>query len=94
LVDEAFLPAITAAEWDDDPRFTARERAALRYTDTMWHDHRRVTPELIHTMLDHLSEPEIIELGVMVAQFIGMGQLFAALGIPNPIIDQPHPAGA
>lgn len=83
MVEDELLTAIADAEFDD-PRFTDQEQAALRYTDTMWHDHRQMTPEKLRSMLDHFEPGEVVELGVMIAQFIGMGQLFAALGIPNP----------
>ncbi|HEV8296764.1 MAG TPA: hypothetical protein VGQ20_05705 [Acidimicrobiales bacterium] len=38
----------------------------------------------VRDVLRHLREDEFIELGVLVAQFTGMGKLFAILGIPNP----------
>ena len=67
-----------------DPRLSGRERIALEYTDTFWHDHTKVGPELISRMLAEFEPSEIIEIGVLVSQFIGMGKLFAVLGIPNP----------
>jgi hypothetical protein len=55
----------------------------------MWHDHKQVTPDDVRSLLQWFSEPEIIEIGVLVGQFMGMGQLFAVLGIPNPVINHP-----
>jgi alkylhydroperoxidase family enzyme len=83
VVEEDLLPVLRDAAWDDE-RLTDRERVALRYTETFWHDHRQVGPDLVHEVLEHFSEPEFIELAVMISQFMGMGQLFAVLGIPNP----------
>ena len=73
----------------DDPRFTAREQAGLAWTETFRLDHSQVDAALMGRTLEHFSEAEFLELAVSVAQFTGMGQLFAVLGIPSPV---PSPA--
>lgn len=75
--------------WGDDERISERERLALRYTDAMWHDHRRVDAAFVADLLSELSPDQFLELATVVAQFIGMGQVFAVLGIPNPAHVEP-----
>jgi alkylhydroperoxidase family enzyme len=67
-----------------DPRFTERERAALRYADAMWHDHHALPDDLWAELMRVFSPEEFVELGMAVANYKGMGQLFAMLGIPAP----------
>lgn len=69
----------------DDPRLTPRERAAVAYADAMWVD-RQVDRATMQSLLEVFSPDELVELATLVAQFIGMGQLFAVLGIPNPTV--------
>ena len=47
-------------------------------TGTKWGD-----PHLVDETLEHFSEAQFIELGLCIAQFTGMGQLFAMLGLPS-----------
>ncbi|HEY4334148.1 MAG TPA: hypothetical protein VGM78_16310 [Ilumatobacteraceae bacterium] len=67
----------------DDPRFTASESAALRFTEVYRLDHTQVDRALVDATLEHLSTAQFIELGLCIAQFTGMGQLFATLGLPS-----------
>lgn len=81
------MATIGAARWHDDERLTPRERMALDYTEAMWHDHRQVDAAFVQQrMLAHFGPDEFVELATLVAQFIGMGQLFTVLGIPNPTV--------
>ena len=50
----------------------------------MWHDHHQVDAAFVAELLALLGPDEFLELATVVAQFIGMGQVFAVLGIPNP----------
>ena len=75
----------------EDLRFSRRERAALRWTEVFRVDHSTVDAALIAATLEHFSEAEFVELAFCVAQFTGMGQLFAVLGIPSPVPAEPQP---
>ncbi len=46
-------------------------------------DHTKVDKALVDQTLEHLSSAQFIELGLCIAQFTGMGQLFATLGLPS-----------
>jgi alkylhydroperoxidase family enzyme len=88
VVSEDDVDAVIGGKLDD-ARFTAREQAALAWTETFRQDHSQVDAALMARTLEHFSEAEFVELAVSVAQFSGMGQLFAVLGIPSPV---PTPA--
>jgi alkylhydroperoxidase family enzyme len=84
VVDEDDVDAVLAGRFDD-PRFTPRETAALEFTETFRLDHTKVDKALVDATLEHLTPSEFIELSLCTAQFTGMGQLFAMLGLPSPV---------
>jgi alkylhydroperoxidase family enzyme len=82
IVEEELAKSIMAGQFDD-PRLSPRERAAVRYADQMWHDHHGVNDALWSELKDVFTHEEIVELGMSVANYIGMGQFIAMLGLPN-----------
>ncbi len=82
VVDDDDVDAVLAGRLDDD-RFSAAESAALRFTEVYRLDHTKVDKQLVDETLEHLTEAQFIELGLCIAQFTGMGQLFAMLGLPS-----------
>jgi alkylhydroperoxidase family enzyme len=83
LLEESLARKAMHGEFDD-ARFTERERAALRYADVMWHDHNAMPEDLWSELMRVFTPEEFMELGMAVANYKGMGQLFAMLGIPAP----------
>jgi alkylhydroperoxidase family enzyme len=78
-VDEAdYLPI-------DDPgateAYTPAERAAIVFAGTMASGARFVTDEMVLELREHFSEPEIVELCVVVAMVGGFGSINVALNI-------------
>ena len=63
-----------------DPTF-----AALEFTEAYRVDHTSVDKALVDATLEHLTTAEFVELAICLAQFTGMGQLFAMMGIPSPV---------
>ncbi len=82
VVDDDDVDAVLGGRLDDD-RFTPAEAAAMRFTEVYRLDHARVDKALVEETLEHLSPAQFIELGLCIAQFTGMGQLFAMLGLPS-----------
>jgi alkylhydroperoxidase family enzyme len=82
VVDDDDVDAVLAGRLDD-PRFTAQESAAMRYTEVYRLDYTTVDKVLVDETLEHLTESQFIELSICIAQFTGMGQLFATLGLPS-----------
>ncbi|MBI3328546.1 MAG: carboxymuconolactone decarboxylase family protein [Nitrospinae bacterium] len=65
--------------------FTPREQAALRFAELMAVDHHKVDDALFAELKRHFTEAEIVELGVSVALYLGLGRFTAVLGVdPGP----------
>ncbi len=62
------------------PGFNARERAALRYAEVMWHNHNAMPDELWDELTRLFTSEELVELGMEVAVDKGIGQMIAMLG--------------
>jgi AhpD family alkylhydroperoxidase len=64
------------------PRLTPRERAALQYADLFKSGDDAIDSNAVYERLRaHFSEEEIIELGMLCAQTVGVGRLVRSLNI-------------
>ena len=64
------------------PRLSARERAALEYADLFKSGDEAIDSDAVYERLRrHFSEEEIIELGMLCAQTVGVGRLVRSLNI-------------
>lgn len=75
---------VTALAVGDEGVFTPRERVALRFATLMAQEHHALDDAVFRELREHLTEPEIIELGMVTAQCLGFGRLIAALDLENP----------
>ena len=55
-----------------------QEKAAIRFADLLATNHLAISDETIADLSEHFSEPEIVELGMNVATFVGFGRLAMA----------------
>jgi alkylhydroperoxidase family enzyme len=78
---------------DKADRFSTGERAVIRFTSKLGTDHLSIGPADFEALRSYYSERQIVEIGMLAAQFIGMGRLSAALAIEDPEVDADH-AGA
>lgn len=76
------VDAIVAGTHADGP-FSEADRAVLAYADQMvlTNMHGDVPPALYRRLRSHFSEPEILELGVVMAVIAGMAKLAFVLGL-------------
>ena len=73
---QAGVPAEKLADVLDyrgNPRFSAREQAALEFCEQTTRDDLDMTDECLARVREHFTEPEIVELA-----FIGCFQIFAS----------------
>jgi AhpD family alkylhydroperoxidase len=56
---------------------TAAEKAAIRYGELMATDHLAIDDAMYDELRRHFTEPQIVELGMTVAFFVGFGRLAA-----------------
>ncbi|MCZ7526632.1 MAG: carboxymuconolactone decarboxylase family protein [Acidimicrobiia bacterium] len=74
--------------------FTEREKAGIRFGQKMASDHWSVGDEDFARLAQHYSVPEMVELCVLVAQFIGIGRMFAVIDAMNVDCEIPTLAAA
>ncbi len=72
------------ADWKSSTYFSARERAALAYTDAMTQD-IKVPDDVFDGLRPHFNERQIVELTVLIGTYNMHTRVFMALGIdPEP----------
>jgi alkylhydroperoxidase family enzyme len=71
--------------WLDDPArstaFTSRERMALEYAEKMAVDHHAIDDGFFERLRREFDDAEILELGMMIGQYIGFGRLLKILDL-------------
>ncbi len=70
-------------EFADSSLFTAREKLALQFAESMALDPQQIDNKFFHELRRRFSAAEIIELGMLTRIFIGYGRLLAALDLEN-----------
>ena len=74
----------TLADWETSRFFSARERAALAYADSMTRD-IAVPDAVFDALRPHFSERQIVDLTVLIGIYNMHTRVFTALGIdPEP----------
>jgi len=82
-VDEGLVCSLeTPAE---APDLNAAEKAAIAFADRFATDHLSITDERFDALREHFSEPEIVELMVHCALYVGMGRLAAVLDMTEEL---------
>jgi alkylhydroperoxidase family enzyme len=79
-LDEETITA-AADRFEEDPRFTAAEKWALRYARNMYLDPERVDGAFYAEGKRHYTEAEIMELGAFIAFHYGMQVFMRTMGI-------------
>lgn len=74
-VNEGLVCALEAPDMADD--LTPAEKSAIRFADLFANDHLSIDDKVYDDLREHFSEPEIVELGMTVAFFVGFGRLGA-----------------
>ena len=61
-------------------RLAPREALAVRYAERMATDFRTVDADFMAQLRRHFSDAEIVELGLMIGQYMAMGRLLVITG--------------
>lgn len=78
-LDESCIAQLDVPE--EQRQFSERERLAVEFAERMALDHQSIDDEFVAQLRTSFTEPEILELGMMIGQYIGFGRLLVALGI-------------
>jgi len=71
-------------DWENSDAFTMRERLALRFAEMLALDHKSLDDHFFGKLAANFSDAEILELGMMIGQYIGFGRLLRALDFERP----------
>jgi len=63
--------------------FTSREAVAIRYAEKLAVDHHNINDDFFVELRSEFSDPEILELGMMIGQYIGFGRLLKVLDLED-----------
>jgi alkylhydroperoxidase family enzyme len=61
--------------------YTARERVAIEYAEKMAIDHHNIDDAFFERLHEHFSDAQILELGMLIGQFIGVGRMLMVLDL-------------
>jgi alkylhydroperoxidase family enzyme len=61
-------------------KLAPREALAVRYAEKMATDFRTVDADFMAELRAHFSDAEIVELGLMIGQYMAMGRLLVITG--------------
>lgn len=71
-------------------RFTGEQRLAMAMAEQMFHAPGDVTDEAFAGFRGQWSDEQMVELGLAIAEFIGMGKVFKFLGLRgSPLVPPP-----
>ncbi|MBL6688365.1 MAG: carboxymuconolactone decarboxylase family protein [Pseudomonadales bacterium] len=69
--------------------FTEAERAAIDYAERLAQDHHSMDDAYFDELRKVFTDEQILELGMMIGQFIGFGRLLAALDLEPKVCEIP-----
>lgn len=75
------------ADYRTDPSFTERERVALDFAEKMALDHHSIDDDFFRRLRAAFSDPEVVELGMAIGQYIGFGRLLMVLDLERPVCE-------
>ena len=63
--------------------FGASEQLAIEYADRMATDHHNMDDDFFDRLNTHFDDAQVLELGMMIGQFIGFGRLLMVLDLES-----------
>ena len=78
-LDEARIAQLDFPE--AERQLDEREQLAVEFADRLAYDHQRIDQPFVDRLLAAFSSAEILELGMMIGQYIGFGRLLVSMGI-------------
>jgi alkylhydroperoxidase family enzyme len=66
---------------DDGGRFSEQEQLAMEYAERFANDHHNIDDAFVNRMRKSFTDPEILDLTICLAAFLGLGRTLRVLGI-------------
>ena len=89
-LDEACIAALDLPR--EEQAFEPREALAIELADRLAIDHHSVDEAFLAKLREHFSPAEILELGMMIGQYVAFGRWLVVLGI-HQYAHAPYTAG-
>ncbi|MBQ63170.1 MAG: hypothetical protein CMQ19_14010 [Gammaproteobacteria bacterium] len=61
--------------------YNSREKLAIEYAEKMAMDHHNIDDAFFGRLHEEFTDPQILELGMLIGQFIGVGRLLMVLDL-------------
>ncbi|MFB3814191.1 MAG: carboxymuconolactone decarboxylase family protein [Terriglobales bacterium] len=71
--------------YQESSLFSAQEKAALHFAELLALNHHAFDDDTMRQLRAHFTDPQIIELGMMIGQYIGAGRLLMVLQVENAV---------
>lgn len=69
--------------WKANDLFDDREKLAFKFAEKLAYDHKNIDKAFVDELKTTFSDAEILELGMMIGQYIGFGRLIRALDLED-----------
>lgn len=69
------------ADYETDDRFTPREKLAIEFAETFATNHTSIGDAFFARLREHFSDPEVLELTMIIGYCVGIGRAFHVLDI-------------
>ena len=73
------------SEWRTWPGYTERQRLAIEFAQRFANDHRTIDDELFARLRGPFTDPEILDLSLCCAVFVGLGRTLEVLQITETV---------
>jgi len=67
--------------------FSEREKSAIVFAQKMAKDHFSVTDDDFERLYRHFTIDEVVELNMLISQFVGIGRMLAVVNAMNPVCE-------
>ena len=71
--------------YQESNAFTPKEKVALRFAELMALSHHEIDDDFFRALRAQFTDPQLVELGMMIGQYIGFGRLVAVLDLERPV---------
>ena len=65
--------------FESSDAFTLQEKMAIRFAEKLALNHHSIDDDFMKSMRVQFTDPQIVELGMMIAQYLGFGRVLAVL---------------
>ena len=71
--------------YQDSEVFNSQEMIALHFAEKMAVSHHEIDDDFFRQLRSEFTDEEIVELGMMIGQYIGFGRLLMVLDLERPV---------